>query len=54
MAMASQQTKPWRRRWTRKEFYKLSECGFFRGQRVELLHEVIYKRGALDLRRIMG
>ncbi len=27
----------WRRRWTREEFYRLLDLGFFNGQRVELL-----------------
>ena len=32
-----QQAGPRRRRWTRKEFYKLLDLGFFNEQRVELI-----------------
>src|SRR5262245_12061463 len=32
-----QQTGPRRRRWTRKEFYRLLDLGFFYDQRVELI-----------------
>src|SRR5262249_23613090 len=38
IAMAiGQQTGPRRRRWTRKEFYRLLDLNFFREQRVELI-----------------
>jgi Uma2 family endonuclease len=37
---------PRRRLWTRKEYYRLSALGFFRGQRVELIEGVIVQMPA--------
>jgi len=36
----------WRRRWTRDEFYRLLDQGFFNGQRVELLEGDIIQMAA--------
>jgi Uma2 family endonuclease len=37
MATVQQPTGVRRRRWSKREYYRLGELGFFRGQRVELL-----------------
>jgi Uma2 family endonuclease len=34
---APSSTEPWPRYWTREEYYRLGELGFFHGQRVELI-----------------
>src|SRR5262245_32831562 len=39
-------TRPAVRRWTRDEYYRLGDAGFFRGQRVELVEGVIVKMSA--------
>jgi Uma2 family endonuclease len=41
-----QRVGPRRRLWTRKEYYRLLDLGFFRGQRVELIEGVIVQMPA--------
>jgi Uma2 family endonuclease len=40
-------SEPRLRRWTRKEYYRLADMGFFNGQRVELIHGRIIKVPAM-------
>jgi Uma2 family endonuclease len=41
-----QRSGVWRRRWTRKEFYRLLDLNFFLGQRVELIEGEILVKAA--------
>ncbi|MCC6419422.1 MAG: Uma2 family endonuclease [Gemmataceae bacterium] len=48
------QVGPRKWRWRRKDFYRLSELGFFDGQRVELIEGVIYQMPAQKNLHCMG
>lgn len=63
MATVSRQPGVRKRRWSKKEYYRLGELGFFHGQRVELLEGVLMDQspqGALHadttdcVRRVLG
>jgi len=43
-----------RRRWTRKEFYRLLDLGFFNGQRVELIGGQVFITGVMENIQAMG
>lgn len=43
MAVGQRTTGVRRYRWTAKELYKLLDCGFFQGKRVELIEGVLYQ-----------
>ncbi len=48
------EVEPRGRRWTRDEFYRLAELGFFQDQRVELIEGVIYQMPAQKNLHSMG
>lgn len=55
--MSLLQTKPLvpqTRRWTREEFYRLGEAGYFEGQRVQLIHGEIIQTPAMGHQHVRG